>query len=93
VGQKDPYRGRQCPQPAPVQVHDPFGQLVNEQCAPVSHCSVQLPLEQSTVHVEPLAHAVRHDPLEQVIVHVAPAGHEVLQWPEPQSTEHVPSPQ
>jgi hypothetical protein len=76
-----------------VHEHDPFGQLRKEQCAPMSHCSVQLPVEQSTLHVDPAAHAVRHPPLEHVIVHVAPAGHDVLQWPEEQPTAQLPPPQ
>jgi hypothetical protein len=83
----------QCPHPAPVQEHEPFAQLANEQCAPISHCSVQPPDEQSTLHVEPAAHAARHPPLEQAMVHVAPAGHDVLQWPDEQSMAHVPPPQ
>src|SRR5579859_1885131 len=47
------------PHPAPVQEHEPFGQFAKEQCAPMAHCSVQPPDEQSRLHVEPAAHAAR----------------------------------
>lgn len=76
-----------------MHVHAPDGQLLNEQFAPWSHCSLQCPLGQSTTHVDPAAHASRQPPLEQSTVHVAPLGHDVLHPPAEQSTVHVPSPQ
>jgi hypothetical protein len=80
-------------QPAPVQVHVLPEQLLNEHFAPASHCSVQLPLEQSTSHVEPAAHAVRQPPEEQSMLQSPPFGHDVLQPPLEQSTVHSPAPQ
>lgn len=79
--------------PAPVQLHDPAEQFLNEQWAPAAHCSLHLPAGQSTTQVEPAAHASRQPPLEQATSHVAPLGHDVLQPPAEQSTVQVPSPQ
>jgi hypothetical protein len=76
-----------------VHVQEPLEQFVNEQFAPISHCSAQWPLEQSRMHVDPAAHAVRQPPDEQAMVQVAPLGHEVLHPPLVQSIEQLPLPQ
>lgn len=76
-----------------MHVHEPLGQLVNEQCAPAAHCSVQPPPAQSIVHVDPVAHADKHEPDEHATLQVAPAGHDVLQPPAEQPMLHVPPPQ
>jgi hypothetical protein len=45
-------------QPAPVHVHDPAGQFVNEQVDPCAHAMTHPPAEQSTLHVAPAGHEV-----------------------------------
>jgi hypothetical protein len=82
-----------------VHVQFPPEQSENMHVAPLSHCSVQPPLEHSTEQVEPEAHAVRQPPPEHATVHTPPVGqdvlhrpleHSIVQAPEPQLVRHLP---